>query len=425
MNNRPAVYGNLFLLWMTWIIVAAGCPAWADDLRSRGRPWVRHVIDDSSRGADGVKLADVNGDGLLDVVTGWEEGGVTRIYCHPGHDGLGGRWPMVTVGQTPNVEDATFVDLDADGRIDVVTCCEGRTRTIFVHWAPQNKAIYFDESAWTTEPLEASENLMMWMFSIAVDVDGAGGVDLVAGGKGADAAIGWFESPENPRNLADWKWHPISPAGWVMSLGTWDVDSDGDADIVVTDRKGAMRGCRWLKNPGSEGAPHHPWKNHYLGGRASEVMFMTLADLDGDGTEDPVCAVRGAGFLWLKRRRDDVLSWEPFEIPMPPGTGTGKAVEVADIDRDGRADLVFSCENAKGDKSGVMWLSPDGSNRAWTAHEISGPSGIKFDRMELVDVDGDGDTDVMACEESEPVDGKRHGLGVFWYENPTVGKRAR
>ena len=36
--------------------------------------WERHTIDSSSRGADGVRLADANGDGLLDITTGWEEG---------------------------------------------------------------------------------------------------------------------------------------------------------------------------------------------------------------------------------------------------------------------------------------------------------------------------------------------------------------
>ena len=40
-----------------------------------GRPWVRHAIDDSSRGADGVRLRDVDGNGLLDIVAGWERGG--------------------------------------------------------------------------------------------------------------------------------------------------------------------------------------------------------------------------------------------------------------------------------------------------------------------------------------------------------------
>ena len=38
--------------------------------------WKRHVIDDTSRGADGTRLADINGDGLPDIATGWEQGGV-------------------------------------------------------------------------------------------------------------------------------------------------------------------------------------------------------------------------------------------------------------------------------------------------------------------------------------------------------------
>ena len=32
-------------------------------------PWPRHVIDDASRGADGIRLADVNGDGRPDAIT--------------------------------------------------------------------------------------------------------------------------------------------------------------------------------------------------------------------------------------------------------------------------------------------------------------------------------------------------------------------
>jgi hypothetical protein len=46
--------------------------------------WQRHVIDDASRGADGIRLADVNGDGLPDIAAGWEEGGTVRAYLNPG-----------------------------------------------------------------------------------------------------------------------------------------------------------------------------------------------------------------------------------------------------------------------------------------------------------------------------------------------------
>ncbi len=64
-----------FLLAATAFLTIAS-PAFAAE---RGAPWRLNVIDDSSRGADGVKLADVNGDGLPDIATGWEEGGITRV----------------------------------------------------------------------------------------------------------------------------------------------------------------------------------------------------------------------------------------------------------------------------------------------------------------------------------------------------------
>ena len=49
--------------------------------------WARHTIDASSEGADGVRLADRNGDGRLDIATGWEEGGIVRAYLNPGPTG--------------------------------------------------------------------------------------------------------------------------------------------------------------------------------------------------------------------------------------------------------------------------------------------------------------------------------------------------
>ncbi len=401
----------LLLGWITGVATAASDP--------QGMPWPIHVIDASSRGADGVRLADVNGDRLMDVTTGWEEGGVTRAYLHPGHAAAKSTWPAVTVGKTPSVEDAVWVDLDADGNTDVVSCCEGGTRTMFVHWAPKDKPRYLDSAAWKTEPIPGSKNLMAWMFCTPMQVDGRGGVDLVAAGKGGGARIGWFEAPQDPRRLDAWKWHPISPAGWIMSLRTVDVDADGDLDLLCTDRKGEMRGCRWLENPGPGGAQSRPWKNHYVGGRDREVMFMTVADLDADGDDDLLVAVKPKSLLFFRRLPDAQPSWRLHTIAMPENTGTGKGVAVGDLDRDGKPDVVFSCEGASGDKSGVMWLSYDKTptENVWTPHEISGPLGIKFDRLELLDADGDGDLDLFGCEESQPVAGHRHGLGVFWYEN--------
>jgi hypothetical protein len=409
----PAAIGFMLLAGLSTAHLSAAESA------SGGSPWPRHVIDDSSRGADGVRLGDVNSDGLVDVVTGWEEGGITRVYVHPGHDRVREHWPAVTVGQTRSVEDAVLVDLDGDGRTDVVSSCEGGTRTVFVHWAPSEQKEYMVPEAWRTEALPASQNRMMWMFCLPLQVDGRGGIDLVVGAKGGDAEIGWFEAPEEPSDLSTWKWHTMSPAGWIMSLRAADMDGDGDSDILLSDRKGPQRGCRWLENPGSAGVSTAPWRNHVIGGSDHEVMFLTVADLDGDNNDEVLAATRDNGLLLFRRIGSGENQWATHAIPMPDNVGTGKGVAVGDLDDDGKGDIVFSCENARGDRSGVKWLSYEASplGPTWNVHEISGPAGIKFDRLELVDLDGDGDLDVLACEESQPLDGKRRGLGVFWYEN--------
>lgn len=404
---------------MKWLFLAA-CLFLLPPSSIAAEPWPRHTIDDSSRGADGVKLMDFNGDGLPDIVTGWEQGGVARLCLHPGHAKARQPWPAVTVGPAPNVEDAAPMDLDGDGAAEVVSCCEGRTRTIFVHSGPLDPGRLLDASAWKTEPLAESVNRMMWMFCAPMQVDGRRGSDLLAAGKGEGAAIGWFESPENPRDLAAWRWHEIGPVGWMMSIKTLDMDGDGDLDVLVSDRKGAQRGVRWLENPGKVDEQVLPWRNRTIGGTDREVMFLAVADLDGDGVDEIVCACKDAPILVLQPSGG--RSWKAFDVAMPRGAGSGKAVAVGDLDQDGRADLVFSCEHAQGDLSGVGWLALGGfpSRPDYTAYDISGPMGIKYDLLELYDVDGDGDLDVIGCEESQAVDGRSGGLGVFWYENRRV-----
>ena len=396
-----------------WLALATAVVLFSPPQIASPQSWPRHVVDRSSCGADGVRLADVNGDGLLDIATAWEEGGLVRVYVHPGPARVRQPWPAVTVGKTESPEDAVLVDLDADGAMDVVSCCEGRNRSVYVHWAPTDPARYYDPSAWRTEPIPCTRGVQMWMFALPLRVDSQHGVDLVIGSKGEAASVSWLQSPARPRDLTRWQLHRLCDAGWVMSLCACDMDRDGDLDIVVSDRKGNQRGILWLENPGRQETPRlTSWHAHRLDAGDREVMFLTLAEFDSGTGQEVFCAVRGRGIshLW---RRFPAGPWSVEEIPMPPNCGTGKAVAVGDIDGDGRKDLVFSCENAHGELSGVRWMSRNGASPiTWIDHEISGAAGTKFDLVELLDLDADGDLDVVTCEESE-------NLGVVWYENPS------
>ncbi|HOP78517.1 MAG TPA: VCBS repeat-containing protein [Thermogutta sp.] len=400
------------------------------------QPWNCHVIDGTISGADGVRIADANGDGLMDVVTGFEQAGQTRVYINPGPKRVHQPWPFVTVGSTPDVEDAVFADIDSDGRPDVVSCCEGRTRRVFVHWAPGPEQDYLNAKLWQTVELPLPEHDTMWMYCLPLDLDGQHGLNLVLGGKQTDsgkgAALGIAVTPAEPRNVTEWRWIELTRVGWIMSIEALDIDRDGDVDLIYSDRYsvkengGEPSGVYWLENPGSEKIGD-PWKKHPVGAIGRQVMFIDVGDFDSTGRLQVFAAVKPNEIHHLVAPTDPRQPWQVKEVIKVTGAdfevGTSKAVRARDLNGDGRFDLAFTCEGATGQRRGVVWLEQ--TEKGWQVHDLSGPVGIKFDRIEFVDLDGDGDFDLLTTEESEATSTPGvAGLGVVWYENPAKGSSA-
>jgi hypothetical protein len=346
---------------------------------------------------------------LPDLVTGWEEGSDVRVYLNPGAARAKETWPRVSVGKVGDPEDAIFTDLDGDGRLEVVSCTEGRTRTVFWHRFKGGPDEILNPAKWTTASFPATMKKQMWMQAVAMDVDGEHGMDLLLASKGQGGGIGWLQAPKDPNDSAGWSYHPLREAGWVMSLIPHDMNGDGHPDIVFSDRKGARSGAFWLANPGPEANRRHaPWKEHAIGALNREVMFADLADPNDDGLLDVAVAVKPHDVVLCLQQpegrwREQTLSLAATRI------GSAKAVKTADINGDGLRDLCFTCEDAKGEREGILWLEQ--RQGPWQQHPLGGPAGVKFDLMQLLDLDGDGDLDVVTCEE-------RDQLGVIWYENP-------
>jgi hypothetical protein len=166
-----------------------------------------------------------------------------------------------------------------------------------------------------------------------------------------------------------------------------------------------------LENPGpAETIAGAAWREHVVEQGRREYTFLAYAPVGRDKTPAIACAT-AKGFLVFRRGNGPDI-WTTEEIPLPDGVGFGKSLVPGDLDGDGDADLVFTCEKADGEKTGVMWLEyVDDATGSWKPRTLGGPQGVKFDRAELLDIDGDGDLDVLTCEE-------RDLLGVIWYENP-------
>jgi hypothetical protein len=274
------------------------------------------------------------------------------------------------------------------------------------HWSPANDP-QRELLPWRTEAIPATVGKQLWMFALPLQIDG-GGIDLVLGSKGNGASIGWLQSPENPRDAKAWRFHRWYDAGWIMSLIKNDIDGDGDLDVLASDRKGKTPGVLWLENPGpkvTQAEPTRRWAAHRIGVDGKEAMFISIAK------DKTIYAAARPNQIYIIRPGNDVRQpWHSETINFSPTKyGTSKAARAADLDGDGNPEIAVTCGLADGEKSGVFYLKHTGGK--WIDYDIGGPAGIKFDRIELLDLDGDGDLDLLTCEE-------REFNAVLWYENP-------
>lgn len=394
--------------------------------------WPRHVIYPGSmtgayKGADGVDLATIGGQ--LAVAAPWEQGGAVTVSLK----NVDGAWQTVTcaIGMF-GAEDAKWIDADGDGRLDVAIARDADAR---IHISFQPAAI---TDPWTTVLLTASQTPYhgRWLQLAAADIDGDGLVDIIGGSRiGTNtnpAVFAWFKNPgpANARTGSAWTFHQIDIAGWAMSVIVRDVDLDGHPDLVVSDRAyyldtASVRhyermGSRWLQNIGGGAS----WVNHTIaqpstGTSQAAYGMIWVGDWDGDGVDD---VIEGQGTTGSPNRiaihRNEGTwfgTWGTEAVPDVANVGNFQAVNVADIDGDGRKDLVVSTTENGGvgpnyPASGVYWLRNAGP-LSWDRMELSGPLGTKWDNTALFDMDGDGHLDVLVDEQSDQ-------QGLEWFENP-------
>lgn len=226
----------------------------------------------------------------------------------------------------------------------------------------------------------------------ALDVDGDGWLDIISSGS-------WFRNSRNPieEPFAKYVYDEDAYGGHDMLIA--DIDGDGREDVVVNtdkgDRNGGENGLFWYRIPDD---PTRPWVRTRIGSAVHSGMWPGgIGDIDGDGDLDVFTHawyenVDGHGGRWVEH--DNVGFGREGRF------GYSQQSELVDVDADGDLDIVHG-ESDYFDGARIQWSeNVDGRGGSWEAHPLpmNGDTAGDFHSVAARDFDGDGDIDVFAAE---------------------------
>lgn len=346
--------------------------------------WERHVIDgEKPWRAIFITAADLDGDGLEDIVTGgwW--------YKNPGDSGAD--WTRQTIGAPLNNMAAVY-DFDGDGHLDVLgTQGQGADTNAEFVWARNDGTGTFT----IFDNIEAGDG--DFLQGVAVERFQPGGpLEVALSWHAAGKGIQMLAVPDNPTGET-WSRRQASPTSQDEALSVGDIDGDGQPDLLL--------GTRWLRNAGDT------WQAYTLHDTGGDPDRNRLADINGDGRLDAVVgfeAISTPGKLaWYAQGSDPAALWTEHVIDTVIGP---MSLDVADMDGDGDLDVVVGEHNTADPASAKLYVfeNVDGTGTSWQKHLVY-TGDEHHDGAQVVDIDGDGDLDIISI-------GWTHGR-VLFYEN--------
>ncbi|MFL6450706.1 MAG: FG-GAP-like repeat-containing protein [Bryobacteraceae bacterium] len=270
--------------------------------------------------------ADINHDGVLDVVSG------PYYYLGPDYTERREFTSARTYNPSDHFTDAMVnfsYDFTGDGWPDILVI----NRPIYLYVNPRGESRRWDR--YNVVPQATAE------IELLKDIDGDGKPEILLTNPGAVMA---YAKPDWSNPTAPWAVHNISEPGLAgpHGMGIGDINRDGRMDVVNS------RG--WWEQPAT-GADKGPWKFHEaaFGNGGAE---MGIYDVNGDGLTDVVTAIAAHrwGFAWFEQKRDSVgvISFVRHDIMGDFSTKNAgdvtfsepHAATFADLDGDGVPDMI-------------------------------------------------------------------------------------
>ncbi len=313
-------------------------------------PPVIFTIGGGSDSLWGLAVADLDGDGRLDIVVANRNFNNVSIFQNlsvPGSlttNSFAARVDIPVAGTPASV---AVMDLDGDGRPEIITANTGSNTVSVLRNLVVGGVI-------TTNSFAPPVNFAVGPgpFSVAIaDLDGDGKPDVVTVNNGSSSqALSVLRNVSTLGNIAFTTNVNIPGLAGSYALAIGDLDGDGKLDVVVGSQSGgqAVSVFRNTSTPGSfttnSVAPHVDFA---AGGWVNSVA---LGDLDGDGKPDVVAALQSPSRLDVFRNTSTpgIITNSSLASPIVFSSGSNpNGVVIGDLDGDGRPDVaVGNCYSA-------------------------------------------------------------------------------
>lgn len=314
------------------------------------------------------------------------------------------------VGDKPWVAHVKAVDLDQDGRMDIVSC-EAKDNT--VSWFRQSESGDFEERV-------IARNMRAPVHAEAADMDQDGDLDLIVSCMSVvfpnNDKIGAIIALENQGNQSFAKRILLEDTDRVTDARPADLNGDGLLDLAVGQFGYDQGEIRWMEQLG-------PWtfESHSLL-KLSGAINVGVADLNEDGHPDIVAQLSQQWeeiHLFENDGRGNFVSRVIWGSTNEDYACSGMRIE--DLNLDGRPDLLFSNGDGFGPSPipgprpwhGVQWLENQGAG-AFRFHRIGDLAGAYSPIATDLDLDGDMDVIALSCFNAWS-DPKAESL--VWFEN--------
>lgn len=385
--------------------------SWFENIVGTGITWGRAGLTTSFSGASEVKAADFDNDGDLDIIGA---ASIINTICFRENLTIhrSATFPFLEVIDNTLLSPRALVpaDINKDGYADFIAGSNSKGEIIWY----RNTADY--STTFTKHAIASSLNQIS-----ALDVgniDNDGDLDIVAASI-EDKKINWYESISSGATFN--KYELSTTLGGVSDVKFADIDGDGWQDIVaaIDEERDNIYGIVWLKNSGTPKSGG--WTVFSIFESEKGPASLAIADIDRDGRLDVVSGFEAGGNIYWHRNLDNSGTVE-FSNYKVSDLNSEPAIAVADINNDGWPDIL-ACDY--GSSSGfpptsfghILWFENDKTpaTGVWSSATIdSSATGART--IAAADLDGDGDMDVLSAYRATPLIGIRNS-GLKWYEN--------